>query len=297
MLRTWIIVVFILAVSALPSVASDVPFKLERGLIIIPVLLKGDPVEAVVSTGTPESFLSSEFISKHKITLGYTNDGPVTGRNDKVMLFADVPQILVGEQKPMSLRMKQRSLGVMSKSVGREIAMILGADYFKGKIIQIDFKSKMIRFLEKPPIDYKKAKTSVAGFDPVTLLFTMDKPMQNAFGVGLTLPVVKDVSFAGSKIRTLFDTGEANAPIAISPAAVKRLGLDSVPDRGASKIGQIKSISLNGYQIDEIPVLLFGKEAGFDQDLNDYGAVLGIKVLANFLVTFDWKEKMIVLER
>ena len=296
MLKPWIIVLFSLSVLASPCVAGEVQFKLERGLIIIPVNIKGGPVEAVVSTGIPESFLSSDLIIKRKITLGYTNDGPVTGRNDKTIVFADVPQIIVGDEKPVSLTMKQRSLDSISKAVGREIGLILGADYFKGKIIQIDFKSNVIRFLEKSPIDYKKVKTSVVGSDSVSLLFKMDKPVQNIFGVGLNLPVVGDISFDGSKIRTLFDTGET-APFAISPSAAKQLGMVPVPDKGTSKVGQIKSIGFNGYQVDQVPVLVFGKEAGFDQGLEDYGAVLGIKVLQNFLVTFDWKEKMIILER
>jgi len=298
MLKTWIRIVFTLSAFASPCIAEDVPFKLEQGLIIISTkIMKGDPVEAIVSTGTPESFLSADYIFKRKIRLGYTNDGPVTGHNDKIMLFADVPDILVGDQKAVSLKMKQRSLAEISKAVGHEVDMILGADYFRGKIIQIDFKTNIIHFFEKSPLDYKTSKTSVTDSGPVSLFFKMDKPMQNFFGVGLTLPVVEDVSFVGSKIRTLFDTGESSAPFAMSFPAAKRLGLSPLPDKGISKASQIKSISLNGYQIDQIPVLLVGKEAGFDQDISDYGAVLGIKVLKNFLVTFDWKEKMIVLER
>ena len=43
--------------------------------------------------------------------------------------------------------------------------------------------------------------------------------------------------------------------------------------------------------------MVFGKNSGFDEGLREFGAILGIGVLQNFNVTFDWKAKKVVLER
>ncbi|MEJ7847236.1 MAG: hypothetical protein WKF92_03995 [Pyrinomonadaceae bacterium] len=190
--------------------------------------------------------------------------------------------------------MKNKAFGEMNKKIGREIGMILGADFFKGKIVQIDFKKKVIRFLEKSPVDYNSLKLKVASAIQQPLLFKMDQLYRTFYAVELTMPVVEGITFNGVKIRAFFDTGSA-FPVLISPAATKEHALAPVPEKGSSKVGQIKSMNLSGYEIPEVPVMLFGREAGFDESLKEYGAIIGLGIMQNFTVTFDWDEKMVLL--
>lgn len=297
MIKTFIVILFTLTIVSSPCLAGEVPFTLEKGFIIIAAKIKKDiSVEVAVSTGSPHSYLNPDLILRHKIRLGYTNDGPVTGRNDKIIHFAEVPQVIVGDEKPVSLTMKERSFEAMNKKIGREIGAVLGTDFFKGKIVQIDFKKKVIRFLEKSPIDYKHLKLADATANAQPLFFKMDQLYRTFYAAELTLPVVEGITFNGEKIRALFDTGSA-FPVLMSPAATKELAFAPVPDKGASKVGQIKLMSLNGYEIPEVPVMLLGKEAGFDESLKQYGAIIGLGIMQNFTLTFDWKEKMIFLEK
>ncbi len=299
MLKSLVLISSLLFVIASPCIAGEIPFTIEKGFIIIDAKIKNDiPVKAAIFTGSPDSFFGPDVIFKYKITPGYTYDGPY-GHGaiaDRTVIFADVPQIVLGDEKPVNLRLRQGSAEAMSKRIGHVIDLILGADFFRGKIVQFDFKKKVIRFLEKPPVDYKQTTQSASSGDAKSLLFKMDQSLENNFGISLTLPVARDITFEGTKVRSLFDTAVAS-PVSLSPATIKEYRLGQIPDKGSTKLGQIKSIGLGDYEMSNVPVLLFGKEAGFDQGTKDYGAIIGLGVMQNFLVTFDWKQNMLVLER
>src|SRR5262245_14156656 len=85
----------VLIASAIPNLAgSTVPFTIEGGQIIVRAKIKKDlPVEAVVVTGSPYSYLHPEVIARLKIQMKYTNDGPVTGHNDRTLLFSEMQDI------------------------------------------------------------------------------------------------------------------------------------------------------------------------------------------------------------
>ncbi|MEJ7847237.1 MAG: hypothetical protein WKF92_04000 [Pyrinomonadaceae bacterium] len=91
MLKTSFAILFSLTFISSHCLAGEIPFTLEKGFIIIAAKIKKDiPVKAAVSTGSPHSYLNPDLIQRHKIRLGYTSDGPVTGRNDKLTHLAEV---------------------------------------------------------------------------------------------------------------------------------------------------------------------------------------------------------------
>lgn len=298
MVKLIVFIASFLFVNASPCIAGEIPFTLEKGFIIVDAKIKKDiPVKAAIFTGSADSFFGPDIIIKYKITPGYTYDGPGGHGTiaDKTVIYADVPQIVLGDEKPVSHRLREGSAEAMSKRIGYVVDLILGADFFRGKIVQFDFKKKVIRFLEKPPVDYKQTAEASSG-DTKPLLFKMDQSLENNFGISLTLPVAQGITFEGTKVRCLFDTAVAS-PISLSPATIKESKLGQIPDKGSTKLGQIKSMGLGDYEMSNLPALLFGKEAGFDQSIKDYGAIIGIGVMQNFLITFDWKQKMLVLQK
>ena len=282
----------ILIFSASACWAGEVPFTLEKGLIVVKAKIKKDiPVEVVIATGNASSYVNMDFVLRNKIQIGYTSD-----KNGEALLFVDIVQIIVGDEKPASLKMKGTSLESSNAKAGREIAATLGADFFKGKILQIDFKKKVIRFLDTPALDYKLARSTPPLSDSKTFVFPMGQSSENFMGQPVTLPVLDGVVVNGSKVRSLLDTFVAY-PVSVSPDAIKELKLGTIPDKGATQPTNLKSFSFAGFDVPDIPAVLVGKKAGFDVGLRDYGVVIGVAIIQNFTVTFDWKEKMVVLER
>lgn len=287
---------FLVLTSHALGFASEVPFRLEKGHIIVAAKIKKEiPVEVTIATGSAYSFLNPDLIRKHGIKLSYTGDGPITGRNDKIIHFAEVPQIIIGDEKPSSLFMKERSFAALNAKIGREIGAILGADFFRGRIFKIDFERKVLIFYGNSPFDYAQLKA--AGTAAVSKVSDMEHSFKTFYGSELTLPVISNTTYDGTQIRTLLETGDP-IPVSISASAVKEYSLAlSVPDKGSTKVATLKSMNINGVDAANVPILVFGKNAGFDEGLREFGAILGIGVLQNFKVTFDWKAKKVVLER
>lgn len=273
---------------------NEVPFTIEKGQLIVSAKIKKDiPVEVILSTGAESSMISSDILDKYKLHGSYTSDGIVTGGpGDKTVTFVDVFDVYVGNSKSANLYMRFSSLKNISQSIGREIFGILGADFFKGKVVQFDFDKKVVRFLDKSPITAKSPQSNSSN---TTIMLPMNSYKKTFYGKELILPVAENVTYEAKKIKTLFDTGVV-LPISFSPSAVKQLGFESAPEKG-TKNAQVKSVKYNDYELNNVPAMLVGKGAGFDRDMKEYGAITGLAVLQNFIVTFDYREGMIILEK
>lgn len=267
---------------------SEVPFTLEKGHVIVPAKIQGDkPVEVVLSTGTEHSLVNFSLLQKYKLQLFYTGVGVITGHNDQTVTFAKVPDISVGGAKSSGLNMLlgAQTLANVSERVGREIFAVLGADFFKGRVVQFDFRKRVVRFL---PQSLEVSKGGDAGH--AVMRFRYDAEVLN-------LPIVEDVTYNGKKVRTLFDTG-ALTVVSLTPAAAKQVGLEA-PAASGAKVGPVR---LGEMEFDEVPVSFMPKPANSNsanpnQDSHGVGAVAGIAFLQNFVATFDYHDKVLTLER
>ncbi|HEV7646479.1 MAG TPA: hypothetical protein VGO50_21270 [Pyrinomonadaceae bacterium] len=277
---------------AAPCLAEDLPFTIESGFIIVSARVKKDiSVEVALSTGLPSSVVESAPNEKFKLQTSYTNDGPVMNKNSKVYLFMDVPDIIVGSAKPTALKMALSPQFGVGKKIGREIFGVLGADFFKGKIIQFDFLKKVVRSLDHSP---ETAAPSAAGNSSMT--FKMTGTVDTPVNLAISVPVVQEILYNGKKLRTLFNTG-SGLPVAISSGAMKELQLDPLPEKGKTVVGKVKSLKMYDLELNDVPSLFYGKDAGFEQDRIEYDAAIGLGILKNFIATFDFKEKTVTLER
>lgn len=260
---------------------SEVPFSFEKGYVIVHANIKGEKdVELILATGAEHSVVDSGLLNKYKLPSFYSGEGRIMGNSqDRIYFYSPVTGIRVGNIKGLSLSMRLGSLADASSRVGREIFGIFGADFFKGRVVQFDFRKKVVRFL---PDSYSGTAKSI------TL------PM-SYYKEGVTLPIVENVTFDGKKIKTLLDTGDLTV-LSLSPAAMKQLGLSPLPEKSEPRPDKISSLRFLDYEIASVPVLLYAKGAGFDRDIKEYGAVAGISLLQNFASTFDFRGKVVVLE-
>lgn len=300
--RGFILGAILLLGSVIPGIAaSEIPFTIEGGQIIIRVKVKKDvPVEAVVLTGSPYSYMHPDLLLRLKLQMKYTNDGPVTGRNDRILLFTELQDVIVADEKPTSLYIKNgsggmvgTSLSTLSKKMGREIGLSLGADFFRNKIVQIDFKQKVIRFLDAAPVDYKTSLSADAG--SISSIHRMATTVDTFYGGHVSLPAVTDITFDGTKLTTLLDTGSAY-PVLLSTSSAKTLSF-STPEKGQSNTIQLKSLKIGVREFNDVPGLVLGKDIGPFETEVDHVAVIGLGVLQNLLLTFDWRKGMIVVHK
>src|ERR1044072_4411954 len=164
---TYIVLFFSLMLFAIPTIGashseppvSEVPFSLQKGLVIVEAKIKKDvSVQVLLATGMEYSLIDPALLQKYELKASYAADGPVTGRNDTTYSFTSVSGVRVGDSKSRDLNMRFGSMAAVSKMVGQEIFGTLGADFFEGQTVQFDFKNRVIRFLDKIPPDLIDSK-------------------------------------------------------------------------------------------------------------------------------------------
>lgn len=267
---------------------NEVPFSFEKGFVVVQAKIKGDrPVDVLVSTGAEYSSIDTALLSKYKLPAYYTAEGIVTGHNDKTISFTTVSDVRLGSVKVTSLNLRLGSLVEVSKRLGREIFGIFGADFFRGRAVQFDFAKKALRFLPEAAADALKDKA--AGGDDGRVVLPMV-----SYTDKLTMPVAEKITYDGKAIKTLFDTGTVTV-VALSFNAARQVGL-TPPDKGAPRQDKIKSLRFDKYEMTNVPAALYPKGSDFDRDMKEFGAVAGSVLLQNFVVTFDFGNKVIILE-
>ena len=165
---------------------AEVPFKFQQGLVIVDAKIKGNtPVQVAISTGAQYSIIDMEQLQKHKLQAAYTYDDAITGKGtDSTYDFVPVSSVSMAGSKAKDLRMRLGSMKRVSEAAGAEIFGALGADFFEGQIVQLDFKKSVIRFLSKSP-DQK----NVAG-DNAPIVLRMGEKESNPFKKTFVTPNV-----------------------------------------------------------------------------------------------------------
>jgi hypothetical protein len=58
----------------------------------------------------------------------------------------------------------------------------------------------------------------------------------------------------------------------------------------------VESRRFGPYELKSVPIVIYSKGTSVDQSLGEYGAVAGSLFLQNFIVTFNFRSKVVVLE-
>ncbi len=269
---------------------GEVPFSFERGFVIVQAKIKGkEPAEVVVSTGAEYSSVDGGAAQKYKLQFYYTGVPPVTGHNDRIISYTQVPDLQVGPAGA-SLNMRLGSTAEVSRAVGREIFGVLGYDFLKGRTVQFDFGKKVLRFLDKQAAEALRAKAAGGA----GLLRMSEK--ENEFRQVLTMPLVEKVMLNEKPVKVLLDTGTVTA-LALGPSTAKKVGLEAPPEKGEPRTDSARQLRLGGAELSDVPVTIFAKGSGVETQLGDGGALAGTVLLRNFVATFDYRGKVVILER
>jgi hypothetical protein len=268
--------------------AGEVPFKFEKGYVIVAGKIKGkEPVEFVVSTGAERSTADFLMAKKYDLQFYYTGIPPITGRNDRTVSFTKVPDVRVGPAGA-SLDMFDGSTALASQAVGREIFGTLGSDFFKGRTVQFDFGKLVMRLLDKAAAEALREKAGAA-----VLRMTH---REDIFKQLLTLPLVEKVMFNGKPAKLMLDTG-VPVVMLLNSSAAKRLGFEPPPEKSAPLKVAVETLELGPLKLSGVPVAILPKGAPLAERLGDAGALAGTGLLQNFVATFDFRGKVVVLEQ
>jgi hypothetical protein len=181
-------------------------------------------------------------------------------------------------------------LSAISKRTERPIHGVLGYSFLKDRIIQIDYPNSKLRFYAQSPYPNIEHRPNTVNL--IALPFRYDDG-----GV-----MIESLFVNNEKMRATLDTGSSGS-LSLTPEAVAALDLEEqgheveTDDNGAykTKAGILKSVRLGRFSVDSVPATFWLPNTGHDG--KKFQVNIGNGFFQNFVMTFDFKGKLVVFER
>jgi predicted aspartyl protease len=164
----------------------------------------------------------------------------------------------------------------------------------KDRIIQIDYVNLKVRFFVESP--YPRIQMAANTVNTIAMTFRREDG-----------DVIVDSVFINSeKMRATLDTGSSGS-LSIMPEAAALLGLDDEATDGETetsvgyngeyqhKKAILKSVRMGRYSSEGVQASFFLPKTGHDN--KKYQVNIGNAFFQDFLMTFDFKNKIVVFER
>lgn len=293
----------LMAVSCLDSFAQapgkeqimELPFDFHRNEIILQVKVNGaGPFNMMLDTGTDPSAVDLTAAKELGLKLNSIGrQGAGGGTSVNLAYETRLPLLEIGSLTVKNVEAVAIDLSKISQRLGRPLQGILGHSFLNNRIVRIDYPKRLVRFYSKSPFP-KPANQPNTSHRTVL-------PFRYADNV-----LIDDVFVNGKKVVANLDTG-SDGTFKLTPDAASYLGLEDVISRaqaGASvgyngvsenREGKIGNVTVGGISIDAPTVIFFGKGTG--RDKKAWGINIGNAFLKDFVVTIDYRSKVIMLER
>jgi predicted aspartyl protease len=201
--------------SAQKKPLTEVPFILHKNLILLKVKINGQgPFNMMLDTGTDVCVV--DLAAAKQIRLELTSEGKKvsgSGTGSNVAFDARVSRLQIGKLKVKNLEAAVTDLSAIGKAIGINLQGIIGHNFLKNRVVQIDFPKALVGFYSK--------SLSQKSNDQKTILNQTTLPFRYANDSVL----IEDVYVNGTKVTTLFDTG-FNGTFNVMPASVSKLALE-----------------------------------------------------------------------
>jgi predicted aspartyl protease len=274
----------------------EAPFEFVHNQIVLQVKINGKgPFNVLLDTNTDPSAIDAT--TGRELGLQVESKGaPATGggTESNAVYPTKLSAVELGSLTAKDVLAATISLTKLSERIGRQIHGVLGYSFLKDRIVQIDYPNLKLRFYPTTP--YPALQFAPNTVDKVAF------PMRREDGD----VIIDSVFINDQKMKATLDTGSSGG-FALTPEAVKTLGLEEQALDGKSetgtgynddyehKVGVLKSVRLGKIALDSAPATFWLVGTGHDN--KSYQVNIGNGFFQDFVVTFDFRNKMVVFER
>lgn len=273
----------------------EVDFEFEHNQIILPVKIGGKgPFNMLLDTNTDPSAIDAATAQQIGLAVG-SKGAPASGggTQTKTVFPTQLPTVEIGGVIANNVAAATIDLTKLGERIGRPIHGVLGYSFLKDRIVQIDYVNLKLRFFGESP--YPRVQLGPNTVNVVAFPFRYEDGEV----------IIDSVFINNEKMRAALDTGSSGT-FALTPAAVTTLGLeeqgrdsdeDSVGYNGAykSKVGTLKSVRLGKLAIESAPATFWLPGTGYDN--RRFQVNIGNGFFKDFMMTFDFRNKIVVFER
>ena len=281
-----------LAISVNAAPAKDpntIPFEFFHNEILVECHIdnKG-PYLAMIDTGTDPSAMDLKLAKELSLKLGVGAEGDGGGTGLAKVFETKLNTVRVGSVSASNLQtLAAESVSMIAEKLGRPVRVVLGKSFLQGRIFEIDYGNKTLRFLDSVPPSSKKGR--------VELRFQYGDDV-----------VLEGVSLNDKPVRAILDTG-SNGSLKVTPEAIKRFGLEadlkaakpseSTGYRGSytSYDGHVKSVKLATIRIENPSATFWTSGTGYDGKPWDIN--IGNAIWKDLVITLDTKNAILYIER
>jgi len=278
------------------EVVEKLSFEFKRNVIVLKADLNGEgPFNFILDTGTDPSVLDRELsqqISLYQFQLGPQD----VGENQPIEIDIPLPvNLRVGNLPEARKLFLALDIGKISEKMGMKIHGIIGYNFLKDNIFQINYLEKTLTFYPSDQPPYDDSNQSVLS---LPLEFIDDG----------TFPLIENAEINNKPIRVSIDTG-FNGPLTLYGEAIALLDLNmSIGDLptvntegyGGSNeavITELTSFSIRGWQFRTDSVLLDFGSAKSKVPLEVRGGNMGNGAFKDYILTLDYAKQRIWFER
>jgi predicted aspartyl protease len=273
----------------------EVPFEFEHNQIILQVKIAGKgPFNMLLDTDTDPSAIDAETARELGLVVGAKGSTATGGGTERTTVYpVQLPNVEVGAVTAKDVAAATIDLTRLGERIGKPIHGVLGYSFLKDRIVQIDYPNQKLRFFTESP--YPRIKFGPNTVNIIAFTFRYDDGHV----------MIDSVFVNNEKMIATLDTGSSGT-FSLTPEAVAQLGLEeqgrdsddaSVGYNGAykSKIGTLKAIRMGKLSVDSAQATFWLPGTGHDK--HRFQVNIGNGFFKDFMMTFDFKNKMVVFER
>jgi hypothetical protein len=272
--------------------ALRIPFDLSNNIILVRARLNNSqPLWFIFDTGASSSIINARLVKELGLRVQGKENGIATGGSIEVELIPGVSFALPGV-KVFNQTVASLPLDDLSTVAGRAISGIIGYDFIKQFVVELDYGAKTINLYA--PASYKYSGSG----DTLPIKFINGKPFVSA-------------SFTPEGRRAitgtfLIDTGadgalNLNSPfvrahqLLDSTSKVKQANLGGMGGTSRSITTRAQKIQFGRFAISS-PLVSFSQATEGSEALADYDGVLGGEIFRRFKLILDYSRRRIIFE-
>lgn len=291
--------IVMLALSALvegqrPQTSIEVPFEFVHNQIVVQVKIGGKgPFTMLLDTDTDPSAIDRKTADELGLKSG-ARGYPASGGGSETNNVHEtvLPDVTLGSVRAKDIAAATIDLTKIGERLGRPVHGVLGYSFLKDRIVQIDYPNSVIRFHTQSPFP-------AIEFSP-NMVDKIAVPFRREDGDVL----IDSVFINGEKMTATLDTGSSGT-FTLTPEAVELLGLAQEDGKSEESVGYngryengtgtLKSFRIGRLTIDSAQAAFWLPNTGHDK--KSFQVNIGNGFFKDFIMTFDFKKRMVVFER
>jgi hypothetical protein len=273
-----------------------IPFEFVTRHIVIKVRINNSaPLSFILDTGDKVAIVDIGRAKSLGLTLeGSVNVGGAGAGTLKGSMVRNASLSVVGLEGVTQPVVMAIPLDGLAPRFGHDIDGIIGADFIRQFVLEIDYPARLLRFYDKDKFEYSGSGeaiplTFVYGGYPVIsseILIAGRDPIKGRF--------VIDIG-SGASLALHRPFVEREGLLAVTPKTIRAIGTGGAGGKVTGRSGRIAGIRIGKFQIENLPTLFSEDKTGAFAN-SDLQGNIGALILSKFKVIFDYSRSRMILE-